>query len=203
MKDAKSLLRTIGSSQHAQEEREDNDFYATDPKAIDLLFSVENFSDDIWEPACGEGHLSKRMAELGKNVYSTDLINRGYGDEFFDYLSPLFNPKETWDGDIITNPPYSLAQEFVLKSLSLVKQWAKVAMFLRILFLESERRFVGLFKDNPPARIHVFSKRISCAKNANFDAYGSTITCYAWFVFEKGFKGKTQLDWINTGEGNE
>lgn len=70
---------TLGASNHTVNPRAENDFYATDPRAIELLLNVENFSDKVWECACGEGHLSKVLESKGYDVISTDLIDRGFG----------------------------------------------------------------------------------------------------------------------------
>lgn len=107
------LFKIIGASNHSKEERQVHDYYATDPNTINALFEREDFSSEIWEPACGEGHLSKRMQELGKWVRESDIIDR-IGNEVLDFLSY----DKDWDGDIITNPPYSKAKEFVEKALS-------------------------------------------------------------------------------------
>ena len=56
----------IGARNFAKNNRETNDYYASPPECIDDLFRYEKFSDNIWEPACGEGHLSKRIEEFGK-----------------------------------------------------------------------------------------------------------------------------------------
>ena len=95
-----SIYKTLGASNHTEKNREENDYYATEPKAIDLLCQVEKFHEWILEPACGEGHLSKRLIENGYQVYSSDLIDRGYGMQF------NFLETKSWHGDIITNPPY-------------------------------------------------------------------------------------------------
>ena len=79
--------KTIGASSHAQHDRQIHDYYATEPKAVRLFLEQEEFKGPIWECACGEGHLSKEMLSLGYDVYSTDLIDRGYGDGCFDFLS--------------------------------------------------------------------------------------------------------------------
>lgn len=107
-----TIYTTIGASNHSDTTREEHDFYATFPEAIDRLFEVEKFPDTIWEPACGMGHLSKRMIELGKKVHSTDLINRGYGTGGVDFLKATGNPY----GAVITNPPYKIVLEFIEKS---------------------------------------------------------------------------------------
>ncbi len=131
----KSLYTRLGASNHAIEDREMNDYYATDPIAIDLLLKEEVFNKNIWECACGGGHMSERLKENGFNVYSTDLINRGYPDDILDFL----NSDIAFDGDIITNPPYKYAQEFIEKSLDSVNEGNKVAMFLKLTFLESKK----------------------------------------------------------------
>lgn len=150
-----SVFKMLGASNHTDNEREINDYYATDPKAIDDLLKLESFSKDIWECACGEGHLSKKLKEYGYNVYSTDIVNRGYGDNYFDFLSMIENPIYEWEGDIITNPPYKFATEFILKSLDLIKTGHKVAMFLKLQTLEGQDRYKRIYKDNPPKYIYI------------------------------------------------
>lgn len=76
---ANSIYKTLGASNHTDKIRQKNDYYATEPKAIDLLLELESFNKNIWECACGEGHLSKRLIANGHDVLSTDLIDRGYG----------------------------------------------------------------------------------------------------------------------------
>lgn len=77
---SKSIYTTLGASNHSEGEREVNDYYATDPAAIDYLLSGGAvLSSNLWECACGEGHLSKKLSTLGYDVKSTDLIYRGFG----------------------------------------------------------------------------------------------------------------------------
>ena len=139
------------------------------------------------------GHLSEVFRKRGYEVRSTDLVYRGYGEQK-DFL--YFNDEE-WDGDIITNPPYRLACEFIYKALECVGGGCKVCMFLRLQFLEGQERR-RLFREFPPKVVYVFSSRILCAKDGDFenDKYGSAIA-YAWFVWEKGYKGYTIIRWIN------
>ena len=157
--DENSVFKTLGATNHSNEHREVNDYYATDPIAAKLLIEQEDFSKNIWECACGEEHLSNVFREFGYNVRSSDLIDR-CGNEVLDFLSC----NEKWDGDIITNPPYKYAKEFVLKSLDLVEEGAKFAMFLKLLFLEGKGRR-DLFEKYPPCKVYVCSGRIDCAKN--------------------------------------
>lgn len=182
----------MGASSKASKEREENDFYATDPKAIECLLDAEKFTN-VWEVACGQGHLSNVLRDRGLHGLSSDLIDRGYQDsEVIDFL----NSNKEWDGDIITNPPFTLAQEFIEKALSLLKPGRKCAFLLRIQFLESEKRR-NLFKNTPPKKIHVFTRRVFCAKNGDFSLNKGGALAYAWFVWEKNWKGETVLKWIN------
>jgi 16S rRNA A1518/A1519 N6-dimethyltransferase RsmA/KsgA/DIM1 with predicted DNA glycosylase/AP lyase activity len=183
-----SAFKMLGASNHCDEEREENDFYATDPKAIDKLLEFETFEPKIWENACGQGHLSEKLKEHGYEVYSTDLIDRGYQDDLVDFLSAT----KKFDGDIITNPPYKYCTEFILKGLELTKN--KVAMFLKLQTLESQKRYDQIFSKYPPKSVYVFVNRIECGKNGKFT--GSSAVCYAWFVWEKEYKGDTILKWI-------
>ena len=129
------------------------DYYATDPQAVEMLLDLEPFAQVIWEPACGEGHISKVLADHGHEVISTDLIYRGFGDpEPMDFLTETF---PDFEGDIITNPPYSAGLEFVERALETVRPGGKVAMFLKVQFLEGKRRGELFSKTPPPNRLHI------------------------------------------------
>lgn len=192
MGEGNSIFRIIGASNHVKEERQTEDYYATNPKAAEILLQEETFNKDIWECCCGEGHLSKVFSENNYNVKSSDLIDRGYGD-VFDFLS---TENKEWEGDIVTNPPYSLAKDFIEKALQIIPQGNKVAMFLKLTFLESQSR-KKMFTDIPPKTLYVSSSRIQCAKNGDFDLYPSSAVAYGWYVWQKGFKGDTIIKWIN------
>ena len=69
-------------------------------------------------------------------------------------------------------------------------------MFLKLTFLEGQARR-KLFEKYPPARIYVFSARVKCAKNGDFENIGSSAVAYAWFIWEKGFEGEPVIRWIN------
>ena len=75
---ADSIWKTLGASNHVSAERAGQDYYATDPIAIDKLLNAETPHNRIWECACGGGHLSERLTERGYYVYSSDIVDRGY-----------------------------------------------------------------------------------------------------------------------------
>jgi hypothetical protein len=192
----KSTFVTLGASNHTDKERQREDYYATDPIAASLLLEVEPFEGKIWECACGEKHLAKVFEDAGYEVRSSDIVDR-CGNEVFDFLG--IENYETWEGNIITNPPYKYATEFIYKSLSIIPKGYKVAMFLKVQFMEGKERKY-LFTEFPPKVIYVSSSRIMCAKNGEFEKMregGGSAVAYAWYVWEKGYKGDTKIKWIN------
>lgn len=194
-----SIFKTLGASNHTDKVRELNDYYATDSVAIDKLRAKFTIPHNVWECACGEGHLSKRLIELGHNVFSSDLINRGYGVQQ-DFLLADKSPAEL-DGNfcILTNPPYIHSLAFVKKALELVPNDGYVIMFLKTTFLEGKKRYDELFSKTPPKYIYQFVNRVLCAKNGDFDymrKHGGSAVSYAWYLLQKGYNGPTIIDWI-------
>lgn len=194
----KSAFKQLGSSNHCDEEREENDFYATDPSAIDDLLKYETFDKNIWECAVGQGHLAERLKQHGYTVECTDSIDRGYPNtEIVDFLKEKYE----FDGDIITNPPYKYCTEFILNALDSIPNGHKVAMFLKLTTLEGKKRYEEIYSKYPPKTIYVYVNRVACAKNGEFGKrnnkgkYHSAV-CYAWFVWVKGEYGCTELKWI-------
>lgn len=194
--DTNSIFKTLGASNHTDKRREENDFYATDPVAIDLLVKKITLPMQIFEPACGAGHLSVRLEELGHEVKSCDIVDRGFGEvkDFFSVNEPPF----VGDFAVVTNPPYKFAKEFVLHALELVPVGGLVCMFLKTTFAEGKGRFNSLFSIYPPLVVLQCVERILCAKNGDFKTRkkeGSAVA-YAWWVWQKGYTGPTTLDWV-------
>jgi len=187
-------MSIMGLHRKPGEEREENDFYATHPASVFPLMEIlgwENGGKRIWEPACGKGHLSEIMRLYGHNVLSTDLIERGYGIGGVDFLQETI-----WDGGsfdaVITNPPYKIALPFIQKSLKIAPV---VCAFLRITFLESSKRS-EFFKQFPPRFVAVFTERMPSSKDGVFNPKESSSVCYAWFIWERDFKGRPEILWI-------
>lgn len=193
----KSTFVTLGASNHSEKERETNDYYATDPHALEIFLDklkedgIE-LHKDIWECACGEGHLSEVLKNRGYQVCSTDLVARGYEEQQIDFLK---YEGEDVSFDILTNPPYKNAKEFVEKALEIQANGYYTIMFLKIQFLEGQAR-KKMFKKYPPKYIYVNSTRQLCAMNGEFEKYKATAICYCWYIWEKGFKGETIIRWI-------
>lgn len=175
-----------------QGDRQKDDFYATPPSCTRALLAVEEFSGGIWEPACGDGAISRVLQESGRDVISTDLVERGFGQSGVDFLME-YRPLAP---NVITNPPFKNGTEFVAKALSLTT--GKVAMLLKVGFLEGVGR-ATLYDQAPFARLWIFRGRQSFLKNGKqsikINGAGGMIA-YGWFVWEHGYTGKPTLGWI-------
>lgn len=189
----RDTLKVMGASNHCDEERSKLDYYGTDPRSTKALLAVETFQHEIWEPCAGHHLMVDVLREAGYHVLATDIAEYdGVQHAKMDFL----DIEGEWDGDIITNPPYGLSTEFAVKALELVKPGAKVAMFLRTLFLEGTKRYEKLFSVNPPKTVYVFTNRQVSDKNDDFNK-GSAVS-YSWFVWEKGYQGPTEIKWISS-----
>ena len=139
------------------------------------------------------GHLAEVLVNNNHRVIATDIVNRNYpGTEVVDFLAAK---AKTFNGDIITNPPYKYAQEFIEKALDCIPTGNKVAMLLKLTFLEGKRR-KSFYEKNPPIRVYVLSERKNCYKNGDFSVKGSGAVAYAWFVWQKGYKGDPSIKWL-------
>lgn len=146
----RTLGATLGASYLATGERPREDYYATDPDMVrDLLNAGAPLRQRVWEPACGAGHIVNVLRERGHEVCATDIVDRGCPDSCVQDFLWEFDDGEIGDVDIITNPPYATALEFVERALACVKDGANVWMLLRLQFLEGKARR-RLFDVAPP-----------------------------------------------------
>lgn len=172
-------------------ERQPDDFYATPPRCTEALLSVETFPHRVWEPACGDGAISRVFVDAGHEVVSTDLVDRGFGVARRDFLfeTTLAAPA------VVTNPPFKLADEFTLHALHLGAE--KVAIFQRTAWLEGRARHAALWLPHPPARIWQFCGRQTLWRGDDVDKKdkGGTIA-FAWFVWDRAHQGPPSLGWL-------
>lgn len=155
--------------------RVENDFYATNPKAVEMLLSNSEFLKWFWkdynngsdiellEHCVGQGHIIQGIKSYYNNknlpIHFTclDIVDRGYDNVIVqDFMS--YNTDKRFDC-IMTNPPYEIAMEFAQKGMELLKPNGKMCMFLKIQFLEGRKRR-EFFNKYPPRYIYVFEKRM-------------------------------------------
>lgn len=167
------------------------DFYPTPAWATYGLLAVEQFTGAIWEPACGDGAMAEVLRTTGCEIFASDLYDRGYASGGYDFLAATVQAE-----NVVTNPPFHSAEAFIHQALRCATR--KVALLLRLQFLECSGRAERLFEVQPPARVWVFSERITFYSTGAVRA-GSGTTAYAWYVWDPDHQGPPQLGWIPRG----
>lgn len=168
--------------------RETNDFYPTPPSTTHALMKREIFEGNVWECASGNGSMSKVIEEYN-DCMSSD-IRRGkdvYGEKGVNFIKT--NRKVD---NIITNPPYKCAKEFIEHALECADK--KVAMLLKLVFLEGIDRYT-MFKNTPLKTVYVFCKRQNITIRGK-KMKNSSMIAYAWFIWDKSYVGKPTIEWI-------
>ena len=122
------------------------------------------------------------------------MIDRGYGLGNVDF----FKCHDIFDGDIVSNPTYKFAQEFVEHALEIIPDGRRVYAFLKLTFLETKRRR-ELFDKKQLKTLYVSTSRVLCARNGNFEnaKHEGSAIAYGWYEFEKGYNGDPVIKWIN------
>lgn len=198
-----SVASMLGlSTRWNPEQRAEGDFYTTDPEAVKKI--VETFSPawgphkdfSFWEPACGTGCISKVLEQMGNGhpVISTDLYDRGYGTPGVDFLQASLPDNVRV---IITNPPYSLADKFVLHAMEILP-WNGIYLALHnISYLAGKARQKEIYEKGFLKAIYVHSGRINCYKNGIPSGQSSPVN-YAWFMYSNNFTdycNEDNFDW--------
>ena len=168
-----------------------NDAYFTPKKTVRDFLTVQDVITTrmkCWEPSCGSGNISTVLTARGYDVISTDLNDYGFGQTGVDFLQ---TKKENIDV-IITNPPYKIAEQFVMHAL---EQAPCVVMLLRLTFLEGQARGRGMWKQTPLHRVYICSERPSMYKTDHEGTKNGGFVAYAWFVWLQGSEER-RVEWI-------
>ena len=168
--------------------RPENDFYPTPPEGTEALLRVERFDHDIWEPACGDGAMSRVISQWhGYKVIGTDIEPRSFGLPL-----DLLKSTQLMAPNIITNPPFRIAQEFAEHALDLGCD--KLALLCKLCFLEGKSRAAWL-EQSPLKNVYVFKSRLTLYRDGVKMKNGGMIA-FAWFVWERGYTGWPVIGWI-------
>lgn len=173
---------TLGIAATDDTGRPDDDFYRTPAEATEALCDRELLGRSVWEPACGDGAIVTVLRARGHRVMATDLYSHGFGIGGVNFLTVKGSPTSPAP-TIVTNPPFKLAARFVEHALHLGAP--KVCMFLRLAFLEGQRRHdSGLWQRCH--RVHVFTNRMTLWRgdHARRDEAKGGMIAFAWFVWE-------------------
>lgn len=156
------------SSTNRGAERQPHDLYPTPAPPIDALLGVMHIRPlmRFHEPCRGTGAIYDRI----------DCSSKSYCEitEGIDYLARVSHFRYDL---IITNPPFSLALEFLQKSL---REAATVVYLLRLNFLGSQKRR-AFWQANRPSHVLVLSKRPCFTGDGHTDSIE-----YAWFCWDRG-----------------
>ena len=144
----------------------------------------------VLEPACGEGYMSRALAEYFDAVRSFDVHGYGYG-YVDDFLTSSW-ADESFDW-VITNPPFKAAEDFVARALPIARHG--VAVLVRTVFIESVGRWQRLFRDRPCTTFAQFVERVPIVKG-RVDPRATTATGYAWLVWDKLASEHARIAWI-------
>lgn len=163
------------------------DFYSTPYETIEALlknYVVAYPGESILEPSAGNGIIIKSLRDAGYATNYTHAVEirpeeqkklRNLADTV--RIGSFLDESQKFDV-IIGNPPFSLAQQFVDKSLELLNPGGRLIFLLRTSFLESKKRF-SWWQNKLPTKLYVLSRRPS------FTGKGTDATSYSWFVWEK------------------
>ena len=175
-------------------ERAEADWYLEPRWTVDLLLDAEPINGVVYDPACGSGNIVRACLERGMLAYGSDLHDRGFGCPDVDFIGPQFQAIRP--AAIISNPPFSLFEQFVEQALRLVAH--KVCMLARLAVLEGMARHQALWEPNPPTRVWVLSKRASMPPGDRPDIKPTGgQAAYCWLVWDVGGRtGPTQLGWL-------
>lgn len=172
------------------EKRHPADFYQTPYNCTRALFDRENFVGDYLEPACGKEAIVDVMRERNINATFFDLQDSkdGYDTDFLYYGKQHDN--------IITNPPFTLALDFILKAKRVARR--KFSFFLPLNYLHGKQRYNIVYKDTefPLSKVYIITRYLTLTEEKLEKAIEGGMVAYAWFVWNKEYKRRPEFDWI-------
>ena len=180
------------SANNATGKRKKSDFYETPYTLTRKFLDVEYFNKNstVCEPACGGGAITKVL-----NEYWEDDKVTAYDQEtnfLWDYNEYNY---------IITNPPFSLAFEFIQKAKQLAK--SKFALLLPLSYLHGKKRFDEIYSDREYGleKVYVFTRYPMLGETLREDGkYNTGMMVYAWYVWTNGYSGLPTVDWLDNNE---
>jgi hypothetical protein len=168
------------------------DLYSTPAVAVEALLKVESLPHYIWECAAGRGAIVRPLRAAGHAVTASDILHYDFPLDFEgDFLAQVVVPAGT--EQILTNPPFRYAAEFVDHGLSLCP---RVIMLCRLAFLESACRS-RILDTGTLAAVHVFKRRLPMMHRDGWAGRrASSAMPFAWFVWDRNHDGPATIDRI-------
>ena len=182
-------------------ERDPNDWYVEPFECSAALFAMERFEGAIWDPACGSGRIVQEARRAGLQAKGSDLIQRS---EFCEVTSDfLAGTPRTKSANIVSNPPFGIAEEFVHRALALVRTNGKVAMLLPLVWMAGFSTKRDWLPSSPLRRVYPISPRPSMPPGAVIEAGvrpGNGTKDFAWFVWQNRYVGAPEIVFMNTSQ---
>ena len=179
--------------------RDEYDWYIEPKICSEALFIVEKFDGTIWDPACGSGRIVTSAINSGYDAIGTDLNPKAESDhQPYNFLTDYI-PVEKHN--IVSNPPFGIAEEFVRKAIEEVRVSGKVAMILPLVWMAGFSTKRSWLPVSPLRRVYPISPRPSMPPAAvilSGEKPGNGTKDFAWFVWEKGYKGQAEIAFMNT-----
>jgi len=177
------------SANNASGKRKASDFYETPYSITQHLLVREQFdtSGVVCEPAQGAGAIVKVLSTR----WSKSSIVA------YDIEKNFLTETKTYDY-IITNPPFSLAQEFIQKAKLVATK--KFAMLLPLSYLHGKKRHDEIYMDKTYGlkTVYVFTRYPMLGEQLREDGkYNTGMMVYAWYVFENGYSESPTIKWID------
>ena len=178
-------------SRNNRGQRKKSDFYETPYSMTERLLQSEpfDFSLSVCEPACGEGAITK-------------IIDRYFEADITAYDVEVNFLNETGEYSyIITNPPFSLAMEFIKKAKTVATE--KFALLLPLSYLHGKRRFDNVYNDRSYGlkHVYVFTRYPLLGEPLREDGkYKTGMMVYAWYIFENGYGDDPMIKWIDNND---
>lgn len=173
-------------------EREQHEHYVEPEWVSARLFEVERFEGDIWDPACGFGRIPKAAIQAGYTAAGTDIVDRGYGQAFFD-VRDFLKCEYSWD-NIVSNPPFDIFPAFAAQALKVARR--KVAMIWLVRTLPAAR----WLQDTPLARILLLTPRPSMPPGhviTRGEKPGGGKQDFCWLIWDKAHEGPPSIGWLH------
>jgi hypothetical protein len=180
-------------------ERDPHDWYVEPPECSAALFALERFKGPVWDPACGLGRILVEARSAGLKTVGSDIIRRNkFCESTTNFLSDPYLPDFR---DIVMNPPFSEAEAFVRKALSIGPQGGKVAAILPLVWVSGFSTKRDWLPTSPLKTLYPISPRPSMPPGKVIESGikpGNGTKDFAWLVWQIGYKGAATVAFMNT-----
>ncbi len=185
-------------------ERDTLDWYVEPPECSAALFQLEEFKGTVWDPACGLGRIVEQARLAGLEAFGSDIVARSpLCDAESDFLDTTFKPAFE---NIVMNPPFGCAEEFVRKAIEIVPCGGKVAVILPLVWVSGFSKKRDWLPDSPLKTLYPISPRPSMPPGKVIEAGikpGNGTKDFAWLVWESGYSGEASVRFMNTNYAKE